>query len=53
MQQIHYMGYLMDENVVHVDLDKKQFIYHWPASKTMTELYTFLGLSNLYHRFML
>jgi hypothetical protein len=43
----------MYEYGVHVDPAKIQVIHDWSASKTMTELYSFLGLANLYHRFVL
>eukprot|EP00253_Pinus_taeda_P036442 PITA_36442 len=38
---------------VHVDPFKIQVIQDWPAPTTLTELCSFLGLSNFYHRFVL
>jgi hypothetical protein len=53
MQRIQYLGYIMDEQGVHVDPTKIQVIHDWSAPKTMTELCSFLGLTNFYHRFVL
>eukprot|EP00253_Pinus_taeda_P023080 PITA_23080 len=38
---------------VHVDLAKIQVIQDWPSPTTMTELRSFLGLTNFYRRFVL
>jgi hypothetical protein len=43
----------MDEQGVHVDPTKIQVICDWSAPKTLTELCSFLGLTNFYHRFVL
>jgi hypothetical protein len=36
-----------------VDPTKIQVIYDWPSPTTLTELQSFLGLANFYHRFVL
>lgn len=53
MHRIKYLGFIVEEPGVHMDLAKIQVIYHWLASKTLTELYNLLGLTNFYHRFVL
>ena len=53
MTQVQYLGYIIDEMGVHVDLAKIQVIRDWQAQTTLTELYSFLGLANFYCRFML
>jgi hypothetical protein len=53
MDRVHYLGYISDQHGVHVDPAKIQVIRDWPASTTLTELQIFLGLSNIYRRFML
>jgi hypothetical protein len=53
MTQIQYLGYIVDEHGVHVDLAKIQVIRDWPALATLTELRSFLDLANFYHRFVL
>ena len=47
------MGYIIDECGVHVDPTKIQVIQDWPASTTLTEVHSFLGLANFYRKFML
>jgi hypothetical protein len=51
--QFQYLGYIIDEGVVHVDPTKIQVIRDWPAPSTLTELCNFLGLANFYSRFVL
>jgi hypothetical protein len=53
MDKVHYLGYIIDQHGVHVDPTKIQVIHDWPAPTTLTELQSFLGLANFYHRFML
>jgi hypothetical protein len=53
MTQVHYLGCIIDERGVHVDLAKISVIRDWPAPTTLTKLNNFLGLANFYHRFML
>jgi hypothetical protein len=53
MNNAHYLGYIIHEHGVHVDPTKIQVIRDWPSSTTLTELRSFLGLTNFYHRFML
>jgi hypothetical protein len=53
MQIIQYLGYIMDEQGVHVDPTKIQVIRDWLTLKTLTELDNFLILTNFYHRLVL
>ena len=52
MDRVHYLGYIIDQHGIHVDPSKIQVICDWTAPTTLTELWSFLGLSNLYHKFM-
>ena len=46
MYKVHYLGYIIDQHGIHVDLANIQVICDWPAPITLTELRSFLGLSN-------
>ena len=46
MTQVQYLGYIIDEQGVHVDPAKIQVIRDWPSPTTLTELRSFLGLAN-------
>jgi len=53
MTQIQYLGYIIDEQGVHVDPTNIQVVRDWPSPTTLMELYNFLGLANFYRRFVL
>jgi hypothetical protein len=53
MDKVHYLGYIVDQHGLHVDLAKIQVIHDWPAPTIVTNIRSFLGLSNFYCRFML
>jgi hypothetical protein len=53
MDMVHYLAYIIDRHGVHVDPTKIQVIYDWPAPTTLTKLWSFLGLTNFYRRFVL
>jgi hypothetical protein len=53
MDRVHYLRYIIDQHDVHVDPTKIQVIRDWPTPTTLTELQSFLGLANFYHRFVL
>jgi len=43
----------MNEQGVHVDPTKIQFIHYWSTLNKMTELHNFLGLTNFYQQFVM
>jgi len=53
MRQVQYMGYIFDEKYVHVNAANIQVIRDWTTLTTLTELCSFLGLTNFYQRFVL
>jgi hypothetical protein len=38
MDKVHYLGYIIDQHGVHVDLAKIQVIGDWPTPTTLNEL---------------
>ena len=52
MKEIQYLGYIVNEQGVHVDPAKIQVIRNWPTPRTIIDLRSFLGLAKFYHRFM-
>ena len=53
MTRVKYLGYIMDEHGVHAYPSKIQAIQDWTTTTTSIELRNFLGLANLYRKFML
>jgi hypothetical protein len=53
MNRVQYLGYIVDEHGVHVDPAKIQVIHDWPDLTTVTDLRSFLGLTNFYRWFVL
>ena len=53
MTMVQYLGYIVYEHGVHVDLAKIQVICDIPSLTTLIELRSFLGLSNFYRMFVL
>ena len=52
-ERIQYLGYIMDDYVVHVDLANIQAIHDWSTLMTLKELPSFLGLAKFYRKFLL
>jgi hypothetical protein len=38
MDMVHYLGYIIDQDCVHVDIAKIQVIHDFPSPTTLTEL---------------
>jgi hypothetical protein len=53
MNKVQYLGYIVDEDGVHVAPAKIQVIHDYPTMTTLTELQIFLRLANFYGRFVL
>ena len=53
MERVQYLGYIVNEHGVHVDLENIQAILDWSTLMTLIELLNLLGLTNLYHIFLL
>ena len=53
MDKVQYLGYIIDEQGVNVDVTKIQVIQYWPTPMTLIELFNSLGLAKFYQIFML
>jgi hypothetical protein len=51
-RQIHYLGHIISEEGILVDLEKVQAIREWPAPRNVTKVRSFMGLEGYYRRFM-
>jgi hypothetical protein len=51
-KKIHYLGHVISEEVVAVDLDKIKSIMEWPTLKDVLDIRSFMGLAIYYSRFI-
>ena len=50
--QITYLGHTVSKGGIETDLKKITAIKEWPVPKTVTEVQSFLGFTNYYHKFI-
>ena len=53
MTSIKYLGYVINSTGIHINLEKVQILKYWPIPQNIHELIIFLGLDNIYQRFIL
>jgi hypothetical protein len=51
-KQIHYLGHVISEEGVAVDLDKIRSIMEWSTPKDILDIRSFMGLAGYYRRFI-
>jgi len=51
-EQIEYLGLIILENEVSMDLVKVVGVREWPTLENKTDIQAFLGFVNFYHRFI-
>nr|GEY50863.1 putative reverse transcriptase domain-containing protein [Tanacetum cinerariifolium] len=52
LESVHFLGYVIESDGVHVDPAKVEAIQNWSAPTTPTEVRQFLGLAGYYQRFI-
>jgi hypothetical protein len=51
-KQIHYLGHIISEDGIEVDLEKIEAIREWSTPKNVTEVISFMGLAGYYNIFI-
>ena len=49
---VRYLGHIVENGTIRVDLDKVAAVQTWPAPTCVKEVQQFLGLANYYHEFI-
>ncbi|GJW47611.1 putative reverse transcriptase domain-containing protein [Tanacetum coccineum] len=52
LQEVHFLGYVVSQNGIHVDPSKIEAVKNWKAPTTPSEIRSFLGLAGYYQRFI-
>ena len=50
--QIAYLGHILSKDGIETEKKKITAIQEWPIPKTVTEVCSFLGFANYYHKFI-
>ena len=51
-KKITYLGHVVSEKGIEVDLKKTEAVQKWPIPKTVTDVRSFLGFTNQYRKFI-
>ncbi|GKE27061.1 putative nucleotidyltransferase, ribonuclease H, partial [Tanacetum coccineum] len=52
LQEVHFLGHVVNHNGIHVDPSKIEAVKNWKAPTTPSEIRSFLGLAGYYQRFI-
>ncbi|GKC42275.1 putative reverse transcriptase domain-containing protein [Tanacetum coccineum] len=52
LQEVHFLGHVVNSKGIHVDPNKNEAVKNWKASKTPTEICSFLVLARYYRLFI-
>ena len=50
--KIHYLGHIISEEGISVELEKIEVIMNWPTPRNVTDVRSFMGLAGYYRRFI-
>ena len=50
--RVAYLGHIVSKDSIKTDPKKIEGIKNWPVPKTVTEVQSFLGFTNYYHKFV-
>ncbi|GJT59630.1 putative reverse transcriptase domain-containing protein [Tanacetum coccineum] len=53
LQEVHFIGYVVNNNDIHVESSKIEVMKNWKVPKTPSEIRSFLGLAGYYQRFIM
>jgi hypothetical protein len=51
-EELGFLGFIVGQNGICIDLAKVEVVLSWPEPKTVTEVQAFLGFANFYQRFI-
>ncbi|GKA29327.1 putative reverse transcriptase domain-containing protein [Tanacetum coccineum] len=52
LQEVHFLGHVVNQNGIHVDPSKIEAVKNWKTPMTPSEIRLFLGLADYYRRFI-
>ncbi|GKE76072.1 putative reverse transcriptase domain-containing protein, partial [Tanacetum coccineum] len=52
LQEVHFLGHVVNHNGIHVDPSKIEAVKNWKATTTPSKIRSFLGLAGYYRRFI-
>nr|GEW69858.1 hypothetical protein [Tanacetum cinerariifolium] len=52
LQEVHFLGHVVNQSGIHVDPSKIEAVKNWKAPTTPSEIRSFLGITSCYRRFI-